>query len=179
MCNKVSCILKLGIAFQVATSLESSQNPVQFKTVLVNFGNAYDSSQNRLCTAKKGFYWFHFDTFSDDYLNVNYKMIYDEVSNFAIGVVKIGTSDKEIDVLSLDDLANFETMTCLQMTSLYATTQYTSSLYMMTWAGFFIDSKVAFNLANNEASLSNSMKTNFSIIILNSGNCISCKVITQ
>ena len=179
MCNKVFCILKLGIVFQVATSLVSSQNPVQFKTVLVNFGNAYDSSRNRLCIAKKGFYWFHFDTFSDDYLNVNYKMIYDEVSNFAIGVVKIGTSDTEIDVLSLDDLANFETMTCLQMTSLYATTKYMSSLYMMTWAGFLIDSEVAFNLANNKALLSHSIKTNFSIIILNSGNFIFCKVITQ
>ena len=155
----------------------SAQTPVQFINGFVNFGNAYDSSANRFCTAKKGFYWFHFDTFTDDYLNANYSMTYEENNNTVIAILKTGTNYSGIDVLSQDTIVTFGSTTCLQMTSLFATTDFTSSLYVMTWTGFFIESEVVFNLATNMQSIFQNLQINFSFITLNFGKCGTNKLL--
>ena len=143
--------------------------PVHFKTVFVNYGNAYDSSKNRFCPAKKGFYWFHFDTFTDNYLNVNYSMTNEEGIDYITGLVKTARNRAEVDVLSKDTIVNLDTMDCFRMDSFCATTNFTSSLYVMTWAGFFIESEVVFSLATNVALSENLQIANFSFITLNSG----------
>ena len=93
----------------------------------------------------------------------------EEDFDYVIGIVKTGKNRTEIEVLSQDTIVNFDSMTCLRMMSLYATVNFTSSLYVMTWAGFFIESKVVFNLATNIESPFENTETNFSFIKLNTG----------
>ena len=159
-----------GIAFQVATSLTSPQKPVRFEEVLINFGHAYDPSVNKFCAKKKGFYWFHVDTFTDENLYAHYSVI-DENEHSIIRLRKLNfaASYQEIDVLSQDAIVELDIMTCLQTMSSFATSDITSSLYLMTWAGFFIDSDVIFSLVTSEEATDVNGNTCFFTIMLNTG----------
>ena len=142
-----------GVAFQVATSLTSSQGPVRFKHDLINFGNAYDKSRSKFCTKNKGFYWLHFDTVTDKYLNADYSLA-DDNGNYILGVLRTGNSTHiEVDVLSQDIIIEAEKVACMQMTSSFATFDFMSSIYSMTWAGFTFKSEVVFSLVINIFSL--------------------------
>ena len=96
-------------------------------------------------------------------------MSHEEDITYVIGIVKTGQNRTEVEVLSQDTIVNFDTMTCLRMASLYATVNFTSSLYVMTWAGFYIESEVVFNLATNIESPFENAQTNFSFVRLNAG----------
>ena len=126
-------------------------------------GNVYDVSQNKFCTKKKGIYWLHFDSFTDDHLNANYIMSSNN-KNYLASVTKTGNNKEEVDVLSQDIVIESDSTTCLQMSSLFGTFNFASSLYAMTWAGFLIDSAVVFYLINHTPSSFDEMQTNFSVV---------------
>ena len=96
-------------------------------------------------------------------------MTFEKDFEYVMNVLKTGVNYTEIDVVSLDTIVDFDSKICLQMTSLYATTNFNTSLYVTTWAGFFVESEVIFNLATFMDYSRESDLTNFSIIILNSG----------
>ena len=83
--------------------------------------------------------------------------------------MKTGKNYNVVDVLSQDVIVKTENLTCLQMTSLFGTFNFSSSLYAMTWAGFLIDSVVVFNLVTDIPPSRNAKQANFSIIVLNTG----------
>ena len=128
-------------------------------------------SKKRFCASKTGFYWLHFDSVTDDHLNINYSLISD-AENFLTGIVKTGSNKTAVDVFSQNFIIETDSVTCLQMTSLFGTFSFSSSLYAMTWAGFLIDSKIVFSLSTDIPQTSYLMPANFSIIFLNAGKLI-------
>ena len=96
-------------------------------------------------------------------------MAFEKDIEYIVNVFKPGVNNTEIDVVSLDAIVDFDTKACLQMTSLFTTTNLITSIYAGTWAGFFIESEVIFNLATFMEYSGENDQTNFSIIILNSG----------
>ena len=92
-------------------------------------------------------------------------MAFEKDFEYIISVFKTGVNNTEIDVVSLDTIADIDNKICLQITSLYATTNLIASIYVATWAGFFIESEVIFNLVTFMEYSRENVILNFSIII--------------
>ena len=101
------------------------------------------SSKNGPVISMSGFYWFHFDTFTNKKGEANYTNTYG-ASDLSSKLVRTSVNDTNNDVLSCDSLL-FMTkgshVSVLSTTDLYVPAE---SLYSVTFFGFIVNSDFSF-----------------------------------
>ena len=127
------------------------------------------SCKNDSIIRTSGYYWFHFDTFTDKRGRADYAFKYDP-SNLVNKLIRKSNNDTNIDVLSSDSLLFITSMSHVIVSTKTDFHVPAASLYSMTFFGFLIISNFIFSVHNNFLGTHNlSQQIIFSKVIINKG----------
>ena len=133
-------------------------------------GNVFEMScKNGSIIRTSGYYWFHFDTFTDKRGRADYAFKYDP-SNLVNKLIRKSNNDTNTDVLSSDSLLFITSMSHVIVSTATDFHVPAASLYSMTFFGFLINSNFIFTVHNNFLGTHNlSQRIIFSEVIVNKG----------
>ena len=178
----------VAVAFMAYnTGSRIAQSPIRFLNTSLYFSSKHlNLPLTNITIETSGFYWVHFDTFTNLHGQTDYSLTITGKSDFTFGVLKTGLAKNTFDVESRDEVVFLKADSSLAMSTknnVSSLKDYINS-YSMTWFGFKLHSRVIFAVVNNAVSLGDPYKVanlTFSHALLNIGdgwNAIIQKFVT-